>query len=304
MRRTALPAAAIGCLFTSSSFGALVVSLFEDTSSNAPVGSKVYFLSVKDNASPVTAIQAQSVEVAMGSGKLLFPDGDEFGGVGTGSSASAIASRSHPSGTWAFLPSATNVATFGSQIDVSNGEATVFSAQSFRTGSAYTTTAAQGLIIGALVITAEGGGSISGTVNSTLNPANNVAFSVYGGGEWWVEVTPQVVTVDVSPAGLEGFSGVAVTAHGGTLYLQEPIPAQIADNITISGLGTGNATVAGSGFTYADAGTYVLRFNSGFTPDTLTIHIVPEPASLGLVGLASLSMSGRHKRPSTGRPTV
>jgi PEP-CTERM motif len=297
MRRSALLAAAVGGLFASSSFGALVVSFTEGTSANAPAGSKVYFISVKDNASATTAIQAQSVEASASAGRLLFPDGDEFGGVGTGASASAIASRSAPSGTYAFLPSATNVATFGSQIDVSSGESTVFSAQSFRTSSAFSTTAAAGLIIGALVVSADAVGTVQGNVNPTLLQANNVPFSFSFGAAPTdsITVTPSSITVDVSPVGLEGFSGVTVAATGGNAALVGTIPAQIADNITILGLGTPNATVSGTGFTYSDLGTYVLTFTSGTDQEILTINIVPEPASLGLIGLAGLGMIRRRK---------
>lgn len=199
MRRTALLAAVVGGLLASSSFGALQVFLngvnMSPTNSTTatpgtstggvPAGSQVYLITIKDNSNATTAINAASLTAtASGAGAFYFPGGDSAGGVSNATTTAAINKRSNPDGTFFFIPGATaTVATnldnpLGSFPETDNGEVKNFSIQTFRGDlNPYTTTAANGLVLGAIVVAPGTQFTLVGTVNPTLDSPTAVAFS-------------------------------------------------------------------------------------------------------------------------------
>jgi hypothetical protein len=307
MRYTALFAVSIGGLLASSSFGALVVEVTRGTSANAP-GFDVVYVRARNNSGP-TAVQAQSItyttyhplSMPTGPDALQFPDGDEFGGVGTGASATAIASRSAPSGTYAFIPSATNVATTPGRPTDYSTPWRAFSAQSFRTSSAFSTTAAAGLIIGAAVVPAHQSLWISGSLNPTLDAANSVDIGyIYSHVDPFPPEPPIIVSntgasvvfgpVTSTPLPFSGTVTVASPDAGTSLSLQlGMLPANVSGvTITPSGLNpngtvftvSGLISYVGNGATYLP----IIAADDDFiTPDTTGVFVVtvtPEPASL------------------------
>jgi hypothetical protein len=319
MRYTALFAISIGGLLASSSFGALVVSLTRGTSANAP-GFDVVYLTARNDSGP-TALQAQSVTFttynpdtgSTGPDVLQFPEGDEFGGVGTGASASAIASRSAPSGTYAFIPSATNVATTPGRPTDYSTPWRAFSAQSFRTSSAFSTTAAAGLIIGAAVVPIGQTVWVSGSVNSTLDPANSVNFDLP------TVIDPFAPPTIVSNTGASVVFGPVTSTplpFSGTVVVSDPdaadtvalalgtLPSNVSGvTITPSGQNPNGTVFTVSGMvSYVGNGPTVIPIiasdNSPVSSDTagtFVINVTPEPASLSALALSSLLMGRRRK---------
>jgi hypothetical protein len=320
MRHTALFAAAIGGLLASSSFGALIVSISRGTSANAP-GFDVVYLTARNDSGP-TALQAQSVTFttynpdtgSTGPDVLQFPEGDEFGGVGTGASASAIASRSAPSGTYAFIPSATNVATTPGRPTDYSTPWRAFSAQSFRTSSAFSTTAPAGLIIGAAVVPTGQSVWANGSVNPTLDTANSVNFDLFDGPP-----TDNVAPTIGANSGANVVFGAVTSVplpFSGTVVVSD---ADAADTVALA-LGTLPANVSGVTITpsgqnpngtvftvsglvsYVGNGPTVIPIvasdNSSLSADTngtFVINVTPEPASLSALALSSLLMGRRRK---------
>lgn len=202
MRRTALLAAVVGGFMASSSFGALQVylngvdmspinsapALPGTSTGTVPAGAQVYLISVRDDANATTAVSAASLTgtVLNGSGKFYFPFGDTSGGVGSTAAPANITKRSNPDGTFFFLPAAT--ATVGTNLDPgsngafpdaeeTSGSSTGFSIQTFRSSGAYTTTAANGIVLGAVVVSPGTTFELAGVVNATLDSVNNVPFA-------------------------------------------------------------------------------------------------------------------------------
>lgn len=156
----------------------------------------------------------------------------------------------------------------------------------------------------------DAGGSFTGQIGGSEGSAIPVTFSWGAGGPGpndapEVTVNPNAVTIDI--ASQTSFGPVAVTATDDSAVaslVAGTVPAQIADNITITGATTGPLSVSGTGFTAADVGTYMIDFTA--TDDgnpaltdvgtfTLTINnTIPEPATLSL--LAGLGLLGLRRR--------
>jgi hypothetical protein len=125
-----------------------------------------------------------------------------------------------------------------------------------------------------------GGFNIDGVAAQLVVPNVNPIVSI---------LTDATVTIDVSGPGLEGFEGlesrtVSASDSDGTVLslLASGIDPQIADNLSIVGSAAGPLSVSGSGFTYADLGTYSVNFTAtdddgGTGTASLTIQVVPEP---------------------------
>lgn len=153
------------------------------------------------------------------------------------------------------------------------------------------------------------GGSFTGQIGGNEGSAVPASFSWGAGGPTnlppEVTVNPNSLTIDI--ASQTSFSGVAVSAtddSGVASLVAGTIPAQIADNISITGASTGPLDVSGTGFTAADVGTYTIDFTATDNGDpaltdvgtfTLTINnTIPEPATLSLLaGLVGLGLRRR-----------
>lgn len=306
MRRALLAAAVSGAAFASVANAALVIEVVPGTSENVDANLyDVYFLKLSDNASASTAIQAMQLEYRSNQPNQIvgYNDGgfDPLGGALPGTNNSSLNSRLTPFGSFGFIPGGTNITTPDDEPNWADSLSDFMNNISFRTSSAFSTTRTD-FMIGAVVAVKGASGTIRGTINPTLDDANNVAvnllFGPGGGNESpTVALSSGDVTVDVSPAGLEGFGPITVSASDtdGTVVslVAGSIPAQIADNLSITGGAAGPLEVSASGLTFDDLGTYVIEFTA--TDDggatgvgSLTINIVPEPATLGLIAGAGL----------------
>jgi hypothetical protein len=125
-------------------------------------------------------------------------------------------------------------------------------------------------------------GEIGPYFDYTYDLVNGVGFS-----------PSSTATVNLSAPGGGAFGPVTAT---GMFDIQNvTIPAQIQDNITISGSGA-TRTFSGSGFTEADRGVYQLIFNDGGAGGVFSLTVVPEPISLGsITGLAIVASRRRDR---------
>lgn len=134
-----------------------------------------------------------------------------------------------------------------------------------------------------------------------LNHSVQQGLAVDGNSGPTATLASSSVSVDVSPAGLESFSAIAVNAQdniGITSASLGTIPPQIADNIVLSGSGSGPYSVSGSNFTYADVGTFTIPVtvsDGEFSYTTnLNLTVTPEPGTLlGLTAFGLLAMRRR-----------
>lgn len=156
----------------------------------------------------------------------------------------------------------------------------------------------------------DAGGSFTGQIGGSEGSAIPVTFSWGAGGPG--PNNPPTVSIDtpnvlVDLASQTSFATATVTAadpDGNLASLTAgTVPAQIADNISISGSSTGPLTIDGTGFTAADVGTYTIDFTAMDSGDpalsamatfTLEVRNVPEPATLSL--LAGLGLLGLRRR--------
>jgi len=306
MRRALLAAAVSGAAFASVANAALVIEVVPGTSENVDANLyDVYFLKLSDNASATTAIQAMQLEYRSNQPNQIvgYNDGgfDPLGGALPGTNNTSLNSRLTPFGSFGFIPGGTNITTPDDEPNWADSLSDFMNNISFRTSNAFSTTRTD-FMIGAVVAVKGAAGTIRGTINPTLDDANNVAVNLAFGGTTGDAEDPVVslssteVTVDVSPAGLEGFGPIVVSAtdNVGVVSLAAgALPAVLADNLSITGGATGPLDVSASGLTFDDLGTYVIEFtatdaagNTGV--GSLTINVVPEPATLGLIAGAGL----------------
>lgn len=147
--------------------------------------------------------------------------------------------------------------------------------------------------------------SVTGQIGGNEGSAVPVNFSWPDGDPIeppTVFVIPDSITLDVSTQTSFGPVTVSATDVDNNLasLTAGTVPAQIADNISITGSSTGPLTINGTGFTPADVGTYTINFTAmdtlGLTDvGTLTLNVVvPEPATLSL--LTCLSILGLRRR--------
>lgn len=170
------------------------------TSPNAP-GAAVLLLSVVETSGAPTAIQAAAIDAQINpnvfpvTGPFLFPDGDPSGGISMSATAAAIARRSVPFGTFLSLPNSISIVEDMDPLpgSLERGFSRRFTAQTFRVEASgpYSTTAADGIIIGAFVVAPNSAGQVTGVVNVGIDTVNNQPFGFN------FVITPEPTTLGV-----------------------------------------------------------------------------------------------------------
>lgn len=156
----------------------------------------------------------------------------------------------------------------------------------------------------------------SGTVNLTLlnfdTPATAAIAGVFPGGTSGGYATTQA---GFTSNGVDAYTGISgPTSIGPSVLFTQPdsgsgdflfvqgitntlgVPAGYVSFDSISGTSTyNNTTIADLGLT---PGTYQWTWGSGPNADSFTLNIIPEPASLALlgIGLLALTPSRRHRQ--------
>jgi|GEM_PF-3389334 len=170
-----------------------------------------------------------------------------------------------------------------------------------------------GAVIARLIMggTAPYGGVITGQIGGNEGDAVPVNFT-FGEGVGPGNVAPVValsqnsVSIDIASQTAFGPVNVSATDADNNLasLVAGTVPATIADNISITGPGTGPLSLSGTGFTAADVGTYTIDFTatdsgnpalSDMDTFTLTItNTIPEPTTLAaLAGFGLLALRRR-----------
>lgn len=169
-----------------------------------------------------------------------------------------------------------------------------------------------GAIIAKLFISgANPGGLITGQIGGNTGDAVPVNYA-FGGSGPQPNVAPVVslsqnsVSIDIASQTAFGPVTASATDADNNLatFAAGAVPATIADNISITGSGTGPYTINGSGFTAADVGTWTIDFtatDSGNPSlsdmDTFTLTVtnsIPEPTTLAaLAGFGLLALRRR-----------
>jgi hypothetical protein len=311
MRRTLIAAAAVSAAtLASSAFAGF--SFTTDTSTD---GAFTVFLirAINDGAGTGTELDGYDVSYALNPGNnAVFGTSDnDFDSIPDTADLININNVAQKSFLRVGNPTTTNIvsATPSASTEPSPwGSINSWSLAAISTGSEVAT--GTGAVIARLFVTGpNAGGDITGQIGG--NEGSAVPFSYhFGAGVGPGDTVAPVVVVNPASAVIvipvdTGFGPVDISATDNvgvtSLQLAGSLPAQIADNVSITGDADGPLSMSGTGFTAADIGSYTLTFtamdaagNSGSGSFLLNVTAVPEPTTLAaLAGVGLLALRRR-----------
>lgn len=148
-------------------------------------------------------------------------------------------------------------------------------------------------------------GSALHTTGSTIMIAGE-GFLIAGGGG----TAGQQVQLDRYDTGVHGPAGFGTSDYFGQAnsstgniagFLESPtngsiyVPRNYVSGTALSGTATWNNTSFAT-FGLLAGSSYTWTFGNGVNADTVTVHVVPEPSSLTLLGMATAALLARRRR--------